>query len=179
DNKLEYSKYQSGCNPFAFIFNHVSIEKLVERAVNIDFYTKQDIFFHNDLWRCFEVHSELSNPDKEVFLDLLNQLVEETNKQIAQSTHFIITYGTSWVYRNIENNQIVANCHKLPQKHFTKAILSIETIQTAIQNTLSLIQSINPEAKFTLTVSPVRHIKDGFVENQRSKAHLISAIHQI
>lgn len=177
--KLEYYKFHNSCNPFGIIFNPVSIEKLIERAVNKVFFTEKDIFFHNDLWHCFEVHSELSNSDKEVFLDLLNQLVEETNKQITQSTHFLITYGTSWIYRNIESNQIVANCHKLPQKHFTKEILSIETIQTAIQNTLSLIQSINPEAQFTFTVSPVRHIKDGFVENQRSKAHLISGIHSV
>lgn len=175
--KLEYYKFENSCNPFGIIFNPVSIEKLVERAVNKEFFTESDIFFHNDLWHCFEVHSELSNLDKEIFLDLLNQLVDNTNQQITQSTHFLITYGTSWVYRNIESNQIVANCHKLPQKYFTKEILSIETVQTAIQNTLSLIQSINTEAKFTLTVSPVRHIKDGFVENQRSKAHLISAIH--
>ena len=177
--KLEYYKFENSCNPFGIIFNPVSIEKLVERAVNKELFTEKDIFFHNDLWHCFEVHSELSNSDKEGFLDLLNQLVEDTNKQIAKSTHFLITYGTSWIYRNIENNQIVANCHKLPQKLFTKEILSIETIQTAIQNTLSLIQSVNPEAQFTLTVSPVRHIKDGFIENQRSKAHLISGIHSV
>lgn len=177
--KLEFYKFQNSCNPFGIIFNPVSIEKLVERAVNKDFFTEKDVFFHNDLWHCFEVHSELSNPDKAIFLQLLNELVVATNQQIIESTHFLITYGTSWVYRNIENNQIVANCHKLPQKQFSKEILSIETIQTAIQNTLRLIQSINPEAKFTLTVSPVRHIKDGFVENQRSKAHLISAIHQV
>ncbi|MFA9188808.1 GSCFA domain-containing protein [Flavobacterium sp. FBOR7N2.3] len=177
--KLEYYKFQNSCNPFGIIFNPVSIEKLIERAVNKELFTEKDIFFHNDLWHCFEVHSELSNPDKEVFLKLLNELVVATNQQITKSTHFLITYGTSWVYRNIENNQIVANCHKLPQKQFSKEILSIEMIQTAIQNTLSLIQSINPNAKFALTVSPVRHIKDGFVENQRSKAHLISVIHHV
>ncbi|MFL9830673.1 GSCFA domain-containing protein [Flavobacterium sp. ST-87] len=175
--KLSYYKFQNRCNPFGIIFNPVSIEKLISRAVKKDFFTEKDIFFHNDLWHCFEVHSELSNPNKEVFLDLLNQLVSETNQQITYSTHFLITYGTSWVYRKTENNQIVANCHKLPQKQFTKEILSIETIQNAIENTIVLIQSVNPEAKFTFTVSPVRHIKDGFVENQLSKAHLISAIH--
>ena len=175
--KLAYYKFENSCNPFGIIFNPVSIEKLIERAVKKDFFTEKDVFFHNDLWHCFEVHSELSNPDKKAFLDLLNQLVEDTNQQIIQATHFLITYGTSWVYRNIETTQIVANCHKLPQKQFTKEILSIETIHAAIQNTIRWIQSVNPEAKFIFTVSPVRHIKDGFVENQRSKAHLIAAIH--
>ncbi|KDN54878.1 GSCFA domain-containing protein [Flavobacterium seoulense] len=176
-SKLDYYKFQNNCNPFGIIFNPVSIEKLIERAVNKQLFTEKDIFFYNDLWHCFEVHSELSNPDKATFLKLLNELVLATNQQIAESTHFIITYGTSWVYRNIESNTIVANCHKVPQKQFTKEILSIETIQNAIQKTFALIESLNPKAKFIVTVSPVRHVKDGFVENQRSKAHLISAIH--
>lgn len=177
--KLEYYKFQNSCNPFGIIFNPVSIEKLIKRAVHKRFFVEKDIFFHNDLWHCFEVHSELSNPDKAIFLNLLNELVVATHQQIIQSTHFLITYGTAWVYRNKESNQIVANCHKVPQKQFTKELLAIGRIQTAIQNTIELIQSVNPKAKFMLTVSPVRHIKDGFVENQLSKAHLISAIHSV
>ncbi|MDO9136195.1 MAG: GSCFA domain-containing protein, partial [Lutibacter sp.] len=35
-----------------------------------------------------------------------------------------------------------------------------------------------PKTTVIFTVSPVRHIKDGFVENSVSKAHLISAIHK-
>ncbi|HJS00290.1 MAG TPA: GSCFA domain-containing protein [Flavobacterium sp.] len=177
--KFDYYKFQNCCNPFGIIFNPVSIEKLIKRVVNNELFTEKDIFFHNDLWHCFDVHSELSNPNKDVFLRLLNDLLDSTRQQITKSTDFLITYGTSWVYRDIESNQIVANCHKVPQKQFTKEILSVETIETAIKNTLANILSVNSEAKFTLTVSPVRHIKDGFVENQRSKAHLISAIHSI
>jgi hypothetical protein len=178
-DKLDYYKFQNYCNPFGIIFNPVAIEKLVDRVVNQVYFTEKDIFFHNDLWHCFEVHSELSNPNKEAFLDLLNQLVDDTNRQIIKSTHFLITYGTSWVYRDIETKQIVANCHKVPQKQFSKELLSIECIEKAMQNTITLIQQVNPEVKFIFTVSPVRHIKDGFVENQQSKAHLISGIHKV
>lgn len=176
-DKLDYFKFQNNCNPFGIIFNPVAIENLVERVVSKQFFTENDIFFHNDLWHCFEVHSELSNPDKGAFLKLLNELVVATNQQMTQSTHFLITYGTSWVYRSIETKQIVANCHKVPQKLFTKELLSIECIEKAMQNTIALVQQVNSEIKFIFTVSPVRHIKDGFVENQQSKAHLISAIH--
>ncbi|WP_339889564.1 GSCFA domain-containing protein [uncultured Flavobacterium sp.] len=175
--KFEYFKFQNSVNPFGIIFNPVSIEKLVNRIVNQIKFTEKDIFFHNDLWHCYEVHSELSNPNKEEFLKELNQIIEKSNNQIIDSTHLIITYGTSWVYRNIESKEIVANCHKVPQKQFTKEILSIETIEKSIENTIALIQKVNPNCNFIFTVSPVRHIKDGFVENQRSKAHLISAIH--
>ena len=177
--KFNYFKFQNIVNPFGIIFNPVSIEKLVNRIVNKIEFTEKDIFFHNDLWHCYEVHSEFSNPNKEDFLIILNQLVESIHNQIKDSTHFIITLGTSWIYRNIENNEIVANCHKVPQKQFTKELLSIETIEVSIQNSIELIQKVNPNCSFIFTVSPVRHIKDGFVENTLSKAHLISAIHNI
>lgn len=177
--KFEYFKFQNTVNPFGIIFNPVSIEKLIEKVVNHQLFTEDDIFFHNERWHCFEVHSDLSHENKEVFLENLNAILKSTNQQIPKSTHIIITYGTSWVYSNIESNEIVANCHKIPQKQFSKELLSVEIIEKSIQNTIELIQKINPNCHFIFTISPVRHIKDGFVENQRSKAHLITALHEI
>jgi GSCFA family len=174
--KFDYFKFQNVVNPFGIIFNAVSIERIIERIVIQELFTEKDIFFHNDLWHCFEVHSELSNPNKDIFLENLNSILEKTRNQFIESSHIIITYGTSWVYRNIETNQIVANCHKIPQKQFTKELLSVEITQKSIENIISLIHSINKEVKFIFTISPVRHIKDGFVENNVSKAILISAI---
>lgn len=176
--KFNYFKFQTVVNPFGIIFNIVSIENLVDRAINKIYFTEDDIFFHNDLWHCYEIHSQLSNPDKEIFLENLNQLIESTNNQIHKLTHCIITLGTSWVYKYNANNQIVANCHKVLQKEFTKELLSVETIQKSIKNIVDLIQSINPKCNFIFTVSPVRHIKDGFFENNVSKAHLISAVYK-
>ena len=175
--KFQYFKFQIITNPFGIIFNPISIEKLINRVVNKIEFTEKDIFFHNDLWHCYEVHSELSNPNKEEFLSILNDLFSSTNQQLNSLTHLTITYGTSWVYRNIESNEIVANCHKVTQKQFTKELLSIETIEKSIQNTIELIQKVNPTCQFIFTISPVRHIKDGFVENTVSKSHLISALH--
>ena len=176
-DKLLYYKFQTQVNPFGIIFNPFSIEKLIERVVLQRYFTKDDIFFFNERWHCYEVHSELSDADSEVFLSKLNQILSDTQKQLQQATHIIITYGTSWVYRHIETNAIVANCHKVPQKQFSKELLSIDSIQKSIQNTVSLIATLNPKCNFIFTVSPVRHLKDGFVENQVSKAHLIAAIY--
>ena len=178
-NKFQYFKFQSETNPFGIIFNPVSLERIIKRVVKQELFTDKDIFFHNEQWHCFEVHSDVSNPNKELLLENLNQILKSTRQQVIDSTHIIITYGTSWVYRNIESDSIVANCHKVPQKQFTKELLSIETIENSIQNTLDLIKKINPNCNFIFTISPVRHLKDGFVENQRSKAHLITAIHHI
>lgn len=175
--KFSYFKFQNVVNPFGIIFNPVSIENLVSRVVNNQKFTEEDIFFHNHLWHCFEVHSELSTPDKEIFLQNLNKILEQKNNQLTKSTHIIITYGTSWVYRSKSSQKIVANCHKVSQSQFDKEILPIETIEKSIQNTIDLIRKVKPNCHFIFTVSPVRHIKDGFVENQRSKAHLITAMH--
>ena len=177
-NKFEYFKFQSTTNPFGIIFNAVSLKKLIRRAVENKKYTENDIFFHNELWHCYEVHSELSNPDKEEFLSNLNSILESTHRHITLLTHCIITLGTSWIYRNIETNEIVANCHKVPQKHFTKELLSISQTEESLQNIITLIHSVNPNCHFIFTVSPVRHIKDGFTENALSKAHLIAALHK-
>ena len=181
--KFQYFKFQSTTNPFGIIFNAVSLEKLIRRCVENRQFTENDIFFHNELWHCFEVHSELSNPDKEEFLNNLNSIVESTHIQITSLTHCIITLGTSWVYRlrqaQSEKDGIVANCHKVPQKEFTKELLSIIQTEESLESIVSLIHSINPNCNFIFTVSPVRHIKDGFVENTLSKAHLVSAIHSV
>ena len=177
--KFEYFKFDNVVNPFGIIFNVVAIEKLIFRSIRKQYYTEKEIFFHNESWHCYESHSELSNPNKAEFLKNLNQLIDSTNKQITEATHFIITLGTAWVYKNIETNEIVANCHKVPQKQFTKELLSVQTVQESLQSIIALINEVNKEAKFIFTVSPVRHIKDGFVENNLSKAHLISALQTV
>lgn len=178
-SKFDYFKFQNETNPFGIIFNPVSIEKLFNRVCNEDLFTEKDVFFYNERWHSFEVHSDLSNSDRQELLESLNKAITETNKQIKEVTHIIITFGTSWVYRNLESTEIAANCHKVPQKQFSKELLSVDTIQQSIQNTINLVHALNPEINFIFTVSPVRHIKDGFVENQLSKSHLFTALHSV
>ncbi|KRD08294.1 GSCFA domain-containing protein [Flavobacterium sp. Root901] len=177
--KFDYFKFQNETNPFGIIFNPVSIEKLFSRICKKELFMEKDVFFHNERWHSFEVHSDLSNADRQELLESLNKAVTETNKKIKEATHIIITFGTSWIYRNLESREIAANCHKVPQKQFSKELLSVEVIQKSIQNTIDLIQTLNPDINFIFTISPVRHIKDGFTENQVSKSHLFTALHQV
>lgn len=177
--KLDYFKFQNTTNPFGILFNPVAIENLLSRAVNDRKFTSEDVFFHNEHWHSFELHSDWSNESKEELVENLNQILLDFKAQISQASHVIITYGTSWIYRLKATNEVVANCHKVPQNQFDKEILSTEILEKVIQNTLDLIQKGNPKCSVIFTVSPVRHLKDGFVENQRSKAHLITSIHAV
>ena len=178
-DKLEYFKFKSIQNPFGILFNPISIETLISKSIRNYNYAVEDIFYHNERWHCFDVHSDLSDESKEGLLQKLNDAIKLTHQQILNSTHIIITLGTARVYRSNESKAIVANCHKIPQKQFTKVLLSVKDIVGSLKNIITMIQDINPNVQFIFTVSPVRHLKDGFVENQRSKAHLISAIGEV
>ncbi len=174
--KLDYNKFRSLQNPFGILFHPKAIENLLSKSIQALGYTEEDIFYHNERWHCFDAHSDLSDVSKEELLRKLNNGLKDTRLQISKLTHIIITLGTAWVYRNNTLNAIVANCHKVPQKEFSKDLLSVESIVKSLENTIGLIKSTNPDAQIIFTVSPVRHLKDGFVENQQSKAHLITAI---
>lgn len=177
--KFEYYKFQSVVNPLGILFHPLGIEKLIEYAVLEKQFQETDVFFQNDLWHCFDSHSSLSALTKEELLQNLNSAIANTKKQILNAIHIVITLGTSWVYRHLETKQIVANCHKVPQKEFQKELLSPIEIELSFKRILGLIASVNTTANVVFTISPVRHIKDGFVENQQSKSHLITALHSV
>ena len=178
-NQFKFFKFKTVINPFGIIFHPKAIKKSITESINQKEYTNANVFFHNERWHCFDVHSDLSNPSKKVLLQNLNTAVQATHQQLKKATHLIITLGTSWVYRQIESNTLVANCHKIPQKKFLKELLSVDEITASLENSIALVKKVNPTIEFVFTVSPVRHLKDGFTENNLSKAHLISAIHQV
>ncbi|WP_299435071.1 GSCFA domain-containing protein [uncultured Maribacter sp.] len=177
--KLEYYKFQTVQNPFGILFHTLAIESLITRAVTSREYTKDSIFLHEERWHCYDAHSELSSSTPEELLEKLNSGLQITRDQIQKASHIVITLGTAWVYTFLEEKKIVANCHKVPQKQFSKRILSVKEIQESLEHIKLQIKIINKEAILLFTISPVRHIKDGFLENQQSKAHLITAVHEV
>lgn len=176
--KFNYFKFHNSINPFGILFHPIAIEKLILNVINQKEFTEDDIFFHNERWHCFDAHSELSNLSKDVLLQHLNATIASTYQQLNNSTHIIITLGTAWVYRQIKSDNIVANCHKVPQKKFLKELLSADEITASLENIMALVKNINPTVNIIFTVSPVRHLKDGFTENSLSKAHLITGINE-
>lgn len=176
--KFGYFKFRNVTNPFGILFHPLALEKFIGFSINGKSFTEADIFYHNDRWHYFDAHSDLSHPEKETLLDNLTAAASQAQAELQQATHVIITLGTAWVYRNNDNSELVANCHKVPQKQFTKELLSIEAIKQSLSNIIAMVQQVNPAAQIIFTVSPVRHVKDGFTENQWSKANLIAALHE-
>jgi len=177
--KFEYYKFKNEINPFGILFHPKAIETFLWMATQGEIYTETDLFYHNEQWHCFDAHSSLSDSSQEALCKRLNTALTQARKKIASSTHIFITLGTSWVYRLKSLDMVVANCHKIPQREFEKQLLSVSEIEQCLQNSINLIKSVNAKAKIICTVSPVRHIKDGVIENNRSKSHLIAAVHGV
>lgn len=177
--KMDYFKLQNSSNPFGILFHPLAIEKFLKNALEGKTYSEEDVFFANERYHCFASHSDLSNRNLESMVSDLNTKSQKAAENLKFATHIIITLGTAWVYRNIQSDEIVANCHKVPQKNFSKELLSVDEISRSLQSVISLLESSNPQVKIIFTISPVRHIKDGIVENQRSKSHLFAALHEV
>ncbi len=175
---LAYHKFDVLVNPFGILFHSNAIKTVIERVVQQKYYTEKDTICHNNRWVSLEVHSSLGEHSQEMFLETINNTIKESYIALKNATHLFITLGTAWVYTHKETDKIVANCHKIPQKNFEKRLLSVEEITQDISQMITMLKSINPNIIPIFSVSPVRHLKDGFVENQRSKAHLLTAIHK-
>lgn len=177
--KLDFYKFPQLVNPFGILFHPIAIENALNDIYQKRIYTENDLYFHNDLWQSFNHHSKFSSASKSEILNTINTSIENANLLLKKSTHSIITLGTAWVYEFTEHQQLVANCHKIPQKKFEKRLLTLDEIKQSLNHILQLIQWFNPTMQVIFTVSPVRHLSNGMVENSQSKALLLTAIHQI
>lgn len=173
--RMSYYGFKTCINPFGIVFNPHSLMELLERSLTGQLFTDLDVETHFS----YLAHSDLNGVDSKTVVHHLNTAGSLLAQQIENATHVFITLGTAWVYEHIEKQLIVANCHKQPQHLFDKKLLSIEIIKGCLESITTLIKEKRPSAQVIFTLSPVRHLKDGFTENQRSKARLFEAIQAI
>lgn len=177
--KLDQYKFQVVSNPFGIIFNPIAIQQVIHNAVTNYTYTEEDVFELDGIWKSFVAHSDLNANSRLQAVINLQEAQQELRNRLLEASHLFITLGTAWVYQLIATNEVVANCHKAPQKQFKKRLLSVQELTESLSQIMRDARDINPNITITFTVSPVRHLKDGFIENTRSKAHLISAVHDV
>lgn len=178
--KFTDGQIQSLNNPFGTIFNPFSICTAIQQIYDAKEYEEGDLILANENYISLDHHSSFNSRYAHKSLEKINQNIEDAN-QFLQSTDFvIITFGTSYIYEFLPKNKLVANCHKIPQKFFKKRFLSHQELTSSIQKSIEILKDIcKSDVQILFTVSPVRHTKDGIVENQLSKAKLITAIHDV
>ncbi len=176
--KLSNHKFAVLDNPNGILFNPSSIAKSISSYINNKQYTEADLFYQNECWNSWEHHSRFSHPDKKICLAAINGSQNTAHDFLKKADWLLITLGSAFVYQ-LENNKVVANCHKVPTDKFVKRLLSADEIFADLQSMIENAVTFNQGLKIIFTISPVRHLRDGFVENNRSKATLIQAVHQL
>ncbi len=162
-------------NPFGTIYNPFSVMKSLDALLEKETYVAADLKKHRGLWFSFDHYTGFSSPDMEQCLTAINAAFGPAKEVLKKAGVLVITWGTSWVYRYNDSGQVVCNCHKIPASEFTRTRLTTKEIIKAYETLLPRLFEINPDLKVLLTVSPVRHWKDGAHGNQLSKASLLLA----
>lgn len=178
-NKFEKAGLNTMVNPYGVIYNPISIANTLYSILTKKIFAESDLDFHNGLWNSFYHHGSFSGSDKQICLDEINKQNKLSFERLKDSDFIFITFGTSWVYENVETKNIVSNCHKYPATLFNRYRLSVDEIIKSYNNLILELRKINNKAELIFTVSPVRHWKDGAYENQLSKAVLLLAIDSI
>lgn len=178
DLLLRY-KFDVSINPNGILYNPTSISTALRRIIKGNSINESELFQTNDIWNSWEYHSRFSNSSKTKCLENINKSISSNADYIKKADWLFITFGSAFVYEHIESANDVANCHKVPQKNFTKKSLSTKQIISDYTALIKELKEVNPELKIVFTISPVRYVRDGVVENNLSKAKLIDAVHEI
>ena len=161
------------------MFETESVARSLVSYIQQKQYLPEDLLLFNELWQSWDHHSRFSHPSAEDALAAINQSQKTAHTFLKQADWLIITLGSSFAYKLTENSRFVANCHKAPGQWFTKQLLSIDDQIATLDNTIHQLFHFNPHLKIIFTISPVRHLRDGVVENNRSKARLLETVHHL
>lgn len=178
-NKLKLAKFNVDINPFGILYNPISVANSLNFLIEKKVFIEDDIFYFNERWNSYNHHGRFSLPDREETLNGINKQINSSSNNLQSSDLLIVTFGTSWIYELANTNKIVSNCHKVPSKEFRKRILDVNEITEIYYDLIRRLQNINENLKIIFTISPVRHLKDGFSENMLSKSILKLAINNL
>jgi len=177
--KFSEGQIQSLNNPFGTVFNPYSVNRAVQQIYDAKEYQESDLILANESYISLDHHSSFDSRFVHQSLEKINTNIEEANQFLQNTSFVIITFGTSYIYEFLPKNRLVSNCHKIPQKFFKKRFLRHQELSDSISQTINTLKDIcKKDVQILFTVSPVRHTKDGIVENQLSKSKLLNAIHE-
>jgi hypothetical protein len=183
---LDY-KYNVLQNPNGILFGPDAVSESLKNYVSAKMYSDADLFQLNGVWYSWDHHSRYAATTASQTISLINDSQHAGHEFIKAADWIIITLGSSFTYELTDaaskasksKGDAVANCHRAPANWFKKRMLAIEETAELIHGAINLVRRKNPEVRFLFTISPVRHVRDGVIENNRSKARLLEAVHTI
>lgn len=166
-------------NPFGVVYNPMSVKLVIERILSSKLFDESELNFRNGLWYSYLHHTSFSSPDKEKCLELINTEQIKAADFVKKAQCLLVTFGTARVYYLKQSAEPVANCHKIPAKEFENRLLNVDEIVKEWSPLIDKLLKLNPDLKIVFTISPVRHWKDGAIDNQHSKSILNVAVHEL
>lgn len=177
--KMADNKFNISTNPAGILFNPLSIFRVMELALKDEHFPEWSYTKREGMYVSYLMHSDWAAEDQKSLEIAFNELLRQIRERLTRAEMIILTFGTAYVYQLKENGEIVANCHKVPQAKFAKRLLNQDEITKAFESIKNQIEAINPTVNFLLTVSPVRHTKEGLANNQLSKSILRLVCHEL
>lgn len=178
-DRLLHHKFRVLQNPHGILFNPLSVAQSIDGYIDGKQYAEADLFHLNELWNSWDHHTRFSHTDKQAALEGINASQTAASEFIKKADWVIITLGSAFQYYLTENGRHVANNHRAPAQWFEKRLLPINEIVAALDHTIQKLRAVNPYVNVLFTISPVRHIRDGVVDNNRSKSRLIETVHEL
>lgn len=175
-NYFQSNKFHIDINPFGVQYNPLSIASSLTKIIENKQYEERDLFFEQERWHSFDHHGDFSNANIDTCLKNINYRVLQAHQNLSNLTHLVLTFGTNFYFFHKRDNKIVSNCHKVSSKEFDRIELSAAAISKEINEVIHKIKSVNPDISIIYTISPIRYIQQGFVENTISKSKLFSAL---
>jgi len=177
--RFSSSKFSICSNPFGTLYNPISISEALQDIASKTEYLESIVVENLDVFYSWKHHGSLTAMSSYDLIEKANLLNLESHLKLVQSKYLFITLGSAWAYKLKSTGQLVANCHKIPAQEFEKVLIDSNEIFESYKTTIPLLKELNPNLSIVFTVSPVRHSRDGLIENNRSKAELIKATHQL
>ena len=171
------SKFSCDVNPFGVLYNPLSIVRALRQILEGKSYAGDDLFFSDGQWHSWMHHSSFSAPSSDECLCRINGRMDKAKTALPGTEWLVMTWGTAYVYE--KDGDVVGNCHKQPDKLFVRRLLDVDTICREWSDTLRMIKRQFPAFKVLLSVSPIRHLKDGLHGNQISKSVLLLAAERL
>jgi hypothetical protein len=178
-NRLADLKFNIFQNPNGILYDPPSISQAIFSYIENAPIRQENLFESNGIWHSWKHHSSFSGINKNDVVAKIQASQSEAHSFLKEAEFLFITFGTAYYYQLHNDKEIVANCHKAPSHFFDKKMLAIQEMIDVMIQTIKVLQRFNPSIKVIFTVSPVKHVRDGVVENNRSKARLIEATHSI
>ena len=175
--RLEGHKVETRANPFGTVFQPLALARLLRAAAGEEVDWQQHLVEARGRWQSYDLHGSIGADSPVELLLYIQEVVRQTSEFLHHADVVVLTLGTAWAYRLRETGELVSNCHKQPADLFVRELLTPDEIINALAETHALLRRLNPELRFVLTVSPVRHLKDTLPLNTVSKSVLRLATH--